>query len=35
MTTGVQLQKEKLSGYGPQGPWCQKELIGSKLPIVK
>jgi hypothetical protein len=23
------------SGHEPQGAWCQDELIGSKLPVVK
>jgi hypothetical protein len=26
---------EKISGRGPQGAWCQDELIGGKPPVVK
>jgi hypothetical protein len=26
---------EKKSGLEPQGAWCQDELIGGKLPVVK
>jgi hypothetical protein len=34
MTTKIYL-KEEISGHDPQGAWCQEELIGSKLPIMK
>jgi hypothetical protein len=26
---------KKISGRDPQGAWCQGELIGGKLPVVK
>jgi hypothetical protein len=28
-------KKTKISGRQPQGAWCQNELIGGKLPLVK
>jgi hypothetical protein len=31
----VAKRKIKISGHAAQGAWCQDELIGSKLPVVK
>jgi hypothetical protein len=34
MTARVELKKKK-PGHVPQGAWCQDEVIGGKLPVVK
>jgi hypothetical protein len=32
---GSVAKKKRIFGHEPQGAWCQDEMIGDKLPIVK